>query len=83
MSESIDWSKTGMEYRHLGRTGLKVSALSLGAWTTYGGTSDQNTCGEVRRRFVTKHFNDSIHPINFNDSNIQSISMTQTHNQFQ
>ena len=56
MSESIDWSKTGMEYRHLGRTGLKVSALSLGAWTTYGGTSDQNTCGDVRRRqrFVTQ-----------------------------
>ena len=25
-----------MEYRHLGRTGLKVSALSLGAWVTYG-----------------------------------------------
>jgi voltage-dependent potassium channel beta subunit len=26
-----------MEYRHLGRSGLKVSALSLGAWVTYGG----------------------------------------------
>lgn len=25
-----------MEYRHLGRSGLKVSALSLGAWVTYG-----------------------------------------------
>lgn len=25
-----------MEYRHLGRTGLKVSALSYGAWVTYG-----------------------------------------------
>ena len=25
-----------MEYRKLGRTGLKVSALSLGAWLTYG-----------------------------------------------
>lgn len=35
-----------MEYRHLGRTGLKVSALSLGAWTTYGGTEDQKTCAE-------------------------------------
>jgi len=27
-----------MKYNHLGRTGLKVSALSLGAWVTYGGT---------------------------------------------
>jgi voltage-dependent potassium channel beta subunit len=26
-----------MEYRRLGRAGLKVSALSLGAWITYGG----------------------------------------------
>lgn len=25
-----------MEYRHLGRTGLKVSALSFGAWVTFG-----------------------------------------------
>jgi voltage-dependent potassium channel beta subunit len=27
-----------MEYRHLGRSGLKVSAISLGGWTTYGGS---------------------------------------------
>ncbi|KAH0608612.1 uncharacterized protein H6S33_001746 [Morchella sextelata] len=26
-----------MEYRHLGRTGLKVSVISLGGWVTYGG----------------------------------------------
>ncbi len=26
-----------MDYRRLGRAGLKVSALSLGAWVTYGG----------------------------------------------
>lgn len=26
-----------MEYRHLGSSGLQVSALSLGAWVTYGG----------------------------------------------
>lgn len=25
-----------MEYRHLGKSGLQVSALSLGAWVTYG-----------------------------------------------
>jgi voltage-dependent potassium channel beta subunit len=27
-----------MQYRRLGHTGLKVSAVSLGAWTTYGGS---------------------------------------------
>jgi voltage-dependent potassium channel beta subunit len=26
-----------MEYRHLGKSGIRVSALSLGAWITYGG----------------------------------------------
>lgn len=26
-----------MEYRFLGRSGLKVSAISLGGWLTYGG----------------------------------------------
>ncbi|MBN2147757.1 MAG: aldo/keto reductase, partial [Anaerolineales bacterium] len=26
-----------MEYRYLGRSGLQVSVLSLGAWVTYGG----------------------------------------------
>jgi hypothetical protein len=26
-----------MQYRFLGRTGLKVSVISLGSWLTYGG----------------------------------------------
>lgn len=26
-----------MQYRSLGRTGLKVSVISLGSWLTYGG----------------------------------------------
>jgi voltage-dependent potassium channel beta subunit len=32
-----------MEYRRLGVSGLKVSALSLGAWITYGGQVDEDT----------------------------------------
>jgi len=32
-----------MQYNHLGRTGLKVSALSIGAWVTYGGTHAEET----------------------------------------
>ena len=29
-----------MEYRHLGKAGLKVSAISLGSWITFGSTLD-------------------------------------------
>jgi len=32
-----------MEYRRLGKAGIKVSALSLGAWVTYGGQVGQDT----------------------------------------
>ena len=39
----VDWTATDMEYRHLGRTGLKVSSLSIGSWVTYGGTSEEET----------------------------------------
>jgi voltage-dependent potassium channel beta subunit len=31
-----------MEYRRLGKAGIKVSALSLGAWVTYGGQVGQD-----------------------------------------
>ena len=32
-----------MLYRRLGRSGLKVSALSLGSWLTYGGSVGADT----------------------------------------
>ncbi|HUF39590.1 MAG TPA: aldo/keto reductase [Anaerolineales bacterium] len=35
-----------MEYRFLGKTGLKVSALSLGAWVTYGGQVGEDVAYE-------------------------------------
>lgn len=31
-----------MEYRFLGKSGLKISALSLGAWVTYGEQVDED-----------------------------------------
>ncbi|KAJ3347009.1 hypothetical protein HDU83_002454 [Entophlyctis luteolus] len=34
---AISPAVTNMEYRFLGRSGLKVSVLSLGGWVTYGG----------------------------------------------
>jgi aryl-alcohol dehydrogenase-like predicted oxidoreductase len=38
-----------MIVRRLGRSGLKVSALSLGSWTTYGGSLDQPAAARVIR----------------------------------
>jgi voltage-dependent potassium channel beta subunit len=35
-----------MEYRFLGKSGLKVSALSLGAWITYGGQVGEDIASE-------------------------------------
>lgn len=32
-----------MEYRHLGRSGVKVSSISLGSWLTYGMAVEQQT----------------------------------------
>jgi voltage-dependent potassium channel beta subunit len=36
-----------MEYRRLGRSGLKVSALSLGSWVTYGNQVDEKDAIEM------------------------------------
>lgn len=36
-----------MEYRHLGRSGLKVSALSLGSWVTYANQVDHGRAREI------------------------------------
>jgi len=35
-----------MEYRHLGRSGLKVSALSFGSWVTFGNQLDEERARE-------------------------------------
>jgi aryl-alcohol dehydrogenase-like predicted oxidoreductase len=39
-----------MEYRPLGHSGLKVSALSLGSWTTYGGSVEESDSIRIIRR---------------------------------
>ena len=36
-----------MDYRRLGRSGLKVSELSLGSWVTYGNQVDQSAAREI------------------------------------
>jgi len=40
---------TTMNYRRLGRSGLKVSELSFGSWVTYG---NQMGSGEAREKSV-------------------------------
>jgi len=36
-----------MEYRQLGRSGLRVSEISLGSWLTYGATVDVASAGKI------------------------------------
>ncbi len=38
-----------MEYRNLGRSGLKVSALSYGSWVTFGTQVDVNAAAEMMK----------------------------------
>ena len=38
-----------MHYRRLGRTGIKVSEISLGAWVTFGAQIDDKTANELVR----------------------------------
>jgi voltage-dependent potassium channel beta subunit len=42
MKENERGGISKMKYRRLGRSGLKVSEISLGSWLTYGKTVDQN-----------------------------------------
>ena len=39
-----------MEYRKLGRWGVKVSAISLGSWLTYGGSVEEDTAAACIHR---------------------------------
>lgn len=38
-----------MHYRRLGRSGLKVSEISLGSWVTFGGQVDETIAGDLVR----------------------------------
>lgn len=50
-----------MKYRHLGKVGIKVSELSLGAWVTYGGQVGE----EVARECMVAAYE---HGVNFFDN---------------
>ena len=39
-----------MDYRRMGRAGLKLSAISIGAWVTFGAQIDERTAGEILHR---------------------------------
>ena len=46
-----------MQYRRLGDAGMKVSAVSLGAWITYGGSVDDTTAVDCLRTAVEQGIN--------------------------
>jgi aryl-alcohol dehydrogenase-like predicted oxidoreductase len=39
-----------MKYRNLGRSGLKVSEISLGSWLTYGKSVEENVATKIIHR---------------------------------
>ena len=41
-----------MEYRRVGASGLKVSAISVGGWITFGGTLEDETAGGILRAAI-------------------------------
>ena len=46
-----------MHYRRLGKSGLKVSEISLGAWVTFGSQIENKTAGELIRAAFDKGVN--------------------------
>src|SRR5437588_311430 len=46
-----------MEYRHLGRAGVRVSAISLGSWLTYGGSVAEETAATCVQRAYDRGIN--------------------------
>ena len=38
------------QYRHMGRSGLKLSAISLGGWITFGGQIDDKSASDIVHR---------------------------------
>lgn len=46
-----------MKYRKMGKTGLRISEISLGAWLTYGGTVEQDGSKKCITRAIEKGIN--------------------------
>lgn len=46
-----------MEYRNLGRSGLKISEISLGGWLTYGGSVNDDTAKDCIRTAIEQGVN--------------------------
>lgn len=46
-----------MQYRKLGKSGLKVSEISLGAWITYGGQVDDGSADKIMKSAFEKGIN--------------------------
>ncbi|HEY1709540.1 MAG TPA: aldo/keto reductase [Rhizomicrobium sp.] len=61
MSEPAKNRYENMQYRHCGRSGLKLPAISLGAWETFGGYRD----AEVARQCLTRAFDLGITHFDF------------------
>ncbi len=62
-----------MQYRNLGRSGLRVSEISLGGWTTFGGSIKDR---ELSRSIITKAYNSGINFFDIADIYAKGASET-------
>jgi len=46
-----------MKYRHMGKTGLRVSEISLGAWLTYGSSVESENAEQIIKAAIEKGVN--------------------------
>ena len=46
-----------MEYRRLGQSGLRVSAISIGGWLTFGGSIEDDATGAILRTAIERGIN--------------------------
>ena len=40
-------SGSKMQYRRVGKSGLEVSAISIGGWLTFGGSIEEDTTSDI------------------------------------
>jgi voltage-dependent potassium channel beta subunit len=62
-----------MEYRRLGKSGIKLSALSLGAWVTYGGQVGEQTARECMAAAYDQGVNFFDNAEGYADGNAETV----------
>ncbi len=62
-----------MEYRHLGRAGVRVSSIALGSWLTYGNAVEQQTAIDCIHRAYEQGINFFDTSNNYNNGEAEKV----------